>query len=59
MLHKKFNQEDLATQFFNKKWILVKEKINLNFKLFKNVKYGSAQKQSTTRVDSSYLLQSL
>ena len=38
MLHKKFSQEDLATQFFYKEWILVKEKINLRFKLFKNVK---------------------
>ena len=38
MLHKKFNQEDLATQIFYKEWILVKEKINLRFKLFKNVK---------------------
>ena len=42
MLHKKFNQEDLA-KFFKQKLIHVKEKVCLGFKLFKNI-LSSAQK---------------
>ena len=36
MLHKKFNQEDLATFFKHKELIHGKEKVCLRFKLFKN-----------------------
>ena len=36
MLHKKFNQEDLA-KFFKQKFIHVKENVCFGFKLFKNI----------------------
>ena len=67
MLHKKFNQEDLATYFFKQKLIHVKEKDCLCFKLFKNFQ-RNAQNQSAdaltaakqkSRVDDSCHFQSL